>query len=299
MKKMTFTTLALASVLLAGSARAADPERVLAGGERGSRVPSREVPSSLAGSEPDGELRTDARGRLVADPGALRLFDYFLSAQGEEGLPAVKARITAEINRRLEGDARAEAQTLLTQYLSYRDQAREMNARKQQPADLESGFAMLSDLRRAVFGRHVADQLFGEEERAARRFLDARRNPGDPEVQAARRADEALLPVVLAEKETELRKRNATEAEIRSARIELAGPEAARRLEALDREESEFKGRLAAYRAARKEIEATPGLSVEARAEAIQQVLSRTFSSQEQVRVRALDRIDGVTPEIY
>jgi lipase chaperone LimK len=105
--------------------------------------------------------------------------------------------------------------------------------------------------------------------------------------------------MVLSQNEAGLKGRGATQAEIRSIRIEMVGVDAARRLEVLDREEAEFKSRLATYRQARKEIESTPGLSDEARAESIQRVLGQTFSTAEQVRVRALDRIEGVTPEVY
>jgi lipase chaperone LimK len=292
MKKTLLTSLLLCGTLLSLSASAAGPSR-------DDRAPNRDLPASLQGSEPDGELRTDAKGRFVPDAGALRLFDYFLTALGEETLPQVKARITAEINRHLRGEARGDANQLLEQYLDYRDEARQMNEGRTQPAELETGFAQLSDLRRKVFGRHTADLLFGEEEKLAGRFLEARRNPGDPDVQAARLSDESTVPMVLSQNEAGLKGRGATQAEIRSIRIEMVGVDAARRLEVLDREEAEFKSRLATYRQARKEIESTPGLSDEARAESIQRVLGQTFSTAEQVRVRALDRIEGVTPEVY
>src|SRR5262245_46940633 len=42
------------------------------------------LPGSLQGTDEDGALRVDEAGDLVVGPEVLRLFDYYLSATGEE-----------------------------------------------------------------------------------------------------------------------------------------------------------------------------------------------------------------------
>lgn len=54
---------------------------------------------SLAGTEVDGQLRTDAAGNLLLDLAVRDYFDYFLSAVDHSGLDAVIEALLAEIGR--------------------------------------------------------------------------------------------------------------------------------------------------------------------------------------------------------
>src|SRR5262249_56086368 len=85
-------------------------------------------PRSLRGTRVDGGLAVDADGRFVPGPETRRLFDYFLTATGEEPPERTRSRIVAEIERRLPPSARAEAVALLDRYLDYRERARTFEA---------------------------------------------------------------------------------------------------------------------------------------------------------------------------
>jgi len=126
------------------------------------------LPASLEGTRVDGDLRLDAEGRFVPGPEALLLFDYFLSATGEEPDERIHARIVAEIRRRLPPAAAGDAEALLDRYLAYRAAARELfDDQELAFADVERRFQRIRELRREVFGAELATALFGEEERVA------------------------------------------------------------------------------------------------------------------------------------
>ena len=59
------------------------------------------LPASLAGTEPDGALLTDASGAFVPSADALDLFDYYFSALGEEPEERIVARIERVIRDRV------------------------------------------------------------------------------------------------------------------------------------------------------------------------------------------------------
>lgn len=227
-------------------------------------------PASLRGSDVDGSLALDAQGRFVPTPGARLLFDHFLTATGEEPLEAIRARVAAEAGARLPEAAAADAVRLFDLYLAYLDQARAAAPVKGR-LDEEAALALLSDLRREVLGREVAEIFFGAEEAADRAALRTRitREPVhlSPEEQALR--DEAAL-----------RARGAAPAELRAFRERTFGAAAADRLEAMDREEADFRARLSAYRA--KKASGAPAGE-----------LLAAFTPEERLRVEALDRIEG------
>jgi lipase chaperone LimK len=78
----------------------------------------------------------------------------------------------------------------------------------------------------------------------------------------------------------------------------LFPPEAADRLEALDRARADWDARIASYREARAAIEADSSLAAEARAQAIEDLIAARFTGPERMRVAALDRIAaGVTSQ--
>lgn len=272
------------------------------------------LPDSLAGTSVDGDLRLDAQGRFVPGPEALVLFDYFLSATGEEPEERIHARIVAEIRRRLPPDAARDAATLFDRYLGYRSAARPLFA-DDRPAstDVERRFQRIRELRREILGAELAAALFGEEERVVAIDLERQRvlqqqglDPAERErrlagldaelpesVRAARQ--EAMAALDLRAAEEALRAAGAGPAAIQAERERRFGSEAAERLAALDRSRSEWNERIAAHRSDRDALRAQD-LPEDAYTAAVSELRSARFSETERLRVEALDRMEAETP---
>jgi lipase chaperone LimK len=269
-----------------------------------------QLPGSLRGSTIDGGLALDASGRFVPTPDALRLFDYFLAASGEEPEEVLVARIRAEIDRRLPPEAAADAHRLLDRYLEYRERVRAL-AEAGAAGDLDERLAAVHALRVEVLGEETAAALFAREEAvdavaidrlevASRRDLSAAEREARlaaveadlPPAERARRR-EARVGLDLRRVEAEALADGASPAELHALRESAVGADAAERLAALDRSRAEWQSRVASYREARAAIEADPALGADARARAIASLRAERFSDTEILRVDALDQIEG------
>jgi lipase chaperone LimK len=292
-------------VLLPADARVLDAPR------GGPDAPPSALPRSLRGTEIDGALEVGPDGHFRPTRAALAFFDYFLAASGEESDAALRARIEAEISRRLPPTAAAEARAFLERYLGYRAAARELAESDPGPIDLERRLQRLRELRRAWFGPELAETLFGQEEDVARIALERRRVEQDPSLSPDQRARQlAALEAKLPEPEREaraqavaplqvereveaLRSAGGSEADVWAARAQAFGPEAADRLAALDAARADFARRLAEYRAARDAVQADPSLSPQERTQAVERLRAEHFRPDELAHVRALD---GLSP---
>jgi lipase chaperone LimK len=267
------------------------------------------LPASLEGTTPGGELLLDASGRFLPGPEALSLFDYFFAASGEEPAERIRARIVAEIRRRLPPAAAAEAEALLERYLAYREGAAALFASDLSFADPERRFQRIRELRREVFGAGLAAALFGEEERILAVDLERQRvaQAGLAPEERARRlaALEAELPdaerraraetraaLELRAAEAELRAAGAGPAAIAAERERRFGPEAAARLAALDERRAAWDERVAAYRAERDALRARK-LPAEDYREALSVLRDARFEGPERLRVEALDGLEA------
>jgi lipase chaperone LimK len=268
--------------------------------------------ASLRDTEVDGHLALDG-DRFRPDRAALRLFDYYLSASGEEPETSLRARIVAEIERRLPPAAAREALAFLDRYLAYRADARRMAAddRLAESADLERRLQWVRELRRKHFGAELAAQLFGDEERAVALAIERRRIAGDASLSPGERRarleafarehpesalDAATIALRLREREAALRAAGAGDAELRALREEAVGPEAAERLAALDARRAEWRRRLDAYRAERDALRTDPALDDGERSARLEALRAERFDPIEQLRVRSLDEAE-VTPD--
>ena len=263
------------------------------------------LPPSLRGTQVDGALAVDADGNFVPTPDAIVLFDYFLSASGEEPAELTRDRILAEIERRLEPDAAREAAALLDTYLGFREALRDLAEARWAPDGLERRLQWIRELRREHFGTETADALFGLDERVLALDLERRRLLMDRDLDEAKRyaalagiesqlpepvreaRRSAKAPHQLRRQVAALRLAGASEGEIFAARERRFGAEAAARLEALDRERASWQQRLAAYRAERDVLLAE--VAGEARAAELEALRSRHFEAGERRRARALD----------
>jgi lipase chaperone LimK len=265
------------------------------------------LPGSLEGTEPDGAITADAGGHLVVDLELRRLFDHFLIASGEEPIAQIRSRILAVLHARLPAIAAGEAAAILEQYLAYRDAARLLTP----PADPRAGLAQVHDLRARTFAPATARAFFAEEEAAIYAALDRRDALADPSLSAAARdrrvADidarlppavrdaraAAAAPVDEIHREQAMRAAGASDAQIAAARSAALGADAAGRLAELDRTRAVWTARLDAFRAARAALLADARLADAERARRVAELLARSFSPEEQLRVEALDRISA------
>lgn len=87
------------------------------------------LPRSLQGTQVDGEIIIDEQKQLVVTEGLRRLFDYFLSAIGEEDEAVIFARIESYIRHHVPEPAASQAVTVFNQYVSYLKQMSQIEQR--------------------------------------------------------------------------------------------------------------------------------------------------------------------------
>lgn len=265
-------------------------------------------PPSLEGTQIDGALTLDAAGHFVPTREALDLFNYFLTATGEEPLPALYDRIVHEIETRLPAAAANEAIAFFENYLEYLERVRGLHEAGQIPwQSYETSRATLQNLRSEIFGADLASTLFQEQDLTAQIGIEQYLAANDPNLSAtARQAKlaqlEAKLPTEIREARAKsraaldahyevsaLRESGASEAEIHTLRSERFGTEAADRLAKLDAERATWNARLEKYRAERDTIVNDPARSEANRAAALDALRASHFAKEEIPRVRALD----------
>jgi len=283
----------------AGTPPAQPPERVV------QPAPSPFVPS-MAGTQPDGRLDAAPGAALKVDAELRHLFDYYLSALGEAELPAIRAGIERELERRLKPAAAAEAKRLLGQYLAYKRALAEAERSQGAPSPGSSFAAAarhrllaMQELRKRYFSRAEADGLFGDTDardqdaitrlelvddksltpsQRLQRMADLDRNL-PPALQEERGAPQRVLKL---EQQVETARSNgAGEDEVYRLRAAAFDPQAASRLAQLDREQADWLRRVAAYRSASANVGGNQA--------AIQQLRDSLFTSWEQKRLGAYE----------
>jgi lipase chaperone LimK len=93
-----------------------------------------------------------------------------------------------------------------------------------------------------------------------------------------------------------LRKSGVSGEDLRRERERRWGEDVARRLEELEKARAQWDRRLADFRQSRATLLRDPSLGPEERSSAIAALLSRDFTPEEQLRVLALDRLQGEGP---
>jgi lipase chaperone LimK len=282
--------------------RARAPEARADGREKS---PFHEPARSLRGTDVDGALRVGPDGELLLGPEILRLFDYFLTAEGEETDEVIRARILAAIRERADGPAALQAAALLDEYLSYRKDAKSIALPPERASDPEARLEAIRALRKKHFGEEAADAIFGDEEREGAAAMAESRvakngalSPEEREAKLAAIEDElpdhvrharaeSLLPVRARAEESAMREEGATDEAVRAHRVETFGEEAAGRLEELDQQRAAFKQRVEAFRKERSAL-ARSAKDDEALRAAETALLERSFTETERLRVRAM-----------
>ncbi|MCH8497945.1 MAG: lipase [Marinobacter sp.] len=270
------------------------------------------LPDSLQGTTPpDGWALLDADGNLLPSPALRALFEYYLSALGEEPLPVLVARIESALAT-LQEPARGQAQAILGGYLDYRlaladfDEAGVADAEVGEAEQIARKLAEVYNLRRQYLDSQVAEAFFADDEgydqfQLARLRIDSDESLSAAEREAQLQALEANLPADVREARQQMRRfvdyqqaRQALAddpAALQQYREQAFGPEAAERLAALDARQQDWQRRWEAYRQALAALTAA-GLAAPEFEQQRQQLRAQYFDAQEQVRVDALDTLN-------
>ncbi|NMY41126.1 lipase secretion chaperone [Pseudomonas sp. WS 5013] len=269
------------------------------------------LPPSFAGTAVDGQFRLDDAGNLLISMDIRRIFDYFLSAYGEERIQTSIARLRAYIRGQLDEPAEGQALALLEQYLDYKRQLIQLEKDLPQMASLEAmrqREQAVQNLRASIFSPEAHQAFFAQEE-AYNQFtlqrLAIRHDQALNEQQKAEAMDrlratlpedmqEMMVPQLQAELRQQtaaLQAQGAAPEQIRQLRLQLVGAEATARLEALDQRRQQWQQRLDAYRQEKARIEANSGLSEEDRQAAIASLAEERFDERERLRLDAAEQL--------
>ncbi|MDD0843643.1 lipase secretion chaperone [Pseudomonas sp. Gutcm_11s] len=269
------------------------------------------LPRSFAGTEVDGQFRLDEAGNLIVSMDIRRIFDYFLSAYGEEGIKSSIERLQAYVRSQLDEPAEGQALALLEQYLDYKRQLIELEKSLPQMANLDAmrqRELAVQNLRASIFSAEAHQAFFAQEE-AYNLFtlqrLAIRHDPALNDQQKAEAMDslraglpEDMQEMVVPQLQAELRQQTAalqaqgaTPAQIQQLRLQLVGAEATARLEALDQKRQQWQARLDDYRREKARITANSGLSDEDRQAAIASLAEERFDERERLRLDAAEQL--------
>ena len=294
----------LSSAIIAASKTAGSDQQFVTGLEN--------LPASLHDTEVDGGFELDANGNLIITNRIRQLFDYFLSAQGEESLPTIVQRLRAYIHNTLSGDAAAEAEQLLESYIGYLDDVAALDSpvtpgQAIDPAQLRMQREQLEAVRAGHFDAITNDAFFAEEEAYDHYTLSRLEVMQDENLSADERARrlaalESQLPPDLQESMRDItryqdlqtltqewQETDGNPANLQQMRENLVGREAAERLAKLDQERAQWQQRVDSWLREREAILANTGISEADKERQIDAARSRLFNEQEQIRVRSLE----------
>ncbi|MEH6563750.1 MAG: lipase secretion chaperone [Halopseudomonas sp.] len=270
-------------------------------------IASQAQPASLRGTDVDGDLQVDTQGNLLISDQLRHLFDYYLSATGEQTTEQAQRRVHEYLANQLEEPAREQALTIFEQYLNY----------LQAVAELEQDFPVLDELdalwaredavqrlRASLFDPAVHQAFFASEEVYNRFTLERLAINRNTDLDAGQRAAEVealrenlpeqLQQLLVPQLHQDLRRQTQALAEqggsaedIRALRLTLVGPEATARLAALDQQRAEWQQRVDAFNREREGILQQAGLAEQDKQQAIQALLQSSFASNEQLRLSA------------
>ena len=162
-----------------------------------------QLPASLSGtSVPEGWARTDRLGNLIPTPHLRQLFEYFLSALGEESLQQLVARIETALSV-LDEPARSQALATLGNYLEYKLAVSDLEQSYGEVSGLGAGemqrrMAEIQALRRTWLDADTADAFFADDEAVDRFQIEKLRITSDDSLtdeqkaEALRRAESSL-----------------------------------------------------------------------------------------------------------
>lgn len=273
---------------------------------------------SLQDTLPDGDLQTLRTGSQTGEPSALaygelkRLFDYYLSTVGEQGVEAIVAHIRNELQRRLPAPQSTKAKKLLDRYIAFKRDLVGLEGKPDLSGDavaaIRRRMLAVQDLRAIHFSADENQGMFGFDDAYdmdAVSRLEISQNPAlsaqqkqqqlaalDASLPAALRAEREASNVVvrIEQQATDMRAKGASEDDIYRMRAKELDPQAATRLAEVDRDEATWKSRIANYRDLRDKLLKNITNATESEQQAgLVQLQQSLFSETERPRLAAYE----------
>ena len=273
------------------------------------------LPRSLKGTQVDGEIIIDENKQLVVTEGLRRLFDYFLSAIGEEDEAVIFARVERYIRHHTPEPAASQAVAIFGNYVAYlkalpdiekRYGNLQLQASKSGELDLSAIAQQKQDvarLRQQYFDKTTIEAFFGAEDNYDDYSIEMVRinqneQMSEAQKQAARQDYVSRLPDG-AIKTNILQQANLNELMIRTERMkaagaspevlynmrrELVGVPAAERLAQVDQEDADFDQRFQQLQSQKQQILAQTTDKAKAQTQ-ITQLEKQLFNDAERKRL--------------
>ncbi len=273
------------------------------------------LPRSLQGTDVDGEIIIDENKQLVVTEGLRRLFDYFLSALGEEEEAVIYARVESYIRSHTPEPAASQAVTIFDQYVAYlkaipaienRYGNLQLQATKTGELDLNVVAQQKQDvakLRQQHFDKDTIKAFFGAEDEyddysLAMVKINQDKELSDAQKEAARQdyisrmpdnaiktniAQQANLNELITRTE-QMQAKGATAEELYNMRRELVGAPAAARLAQVDQQDADFDQRFKQYQTQKQRLLSQNADKVQAQTQ-INQIEQQLFNETERKRL--------------
>ena len=275
------------------------------------------LPRSLQGTDVDGEIIIDENKQLVITEGLRRLFDYFLSALGEEEESAIYARVESYIRSHTPEPAASQAVAIFDQYVAYLKAIPEiekkygtlqLQATQSGELDLSVVAQQKQDvarLRQQHFDKETITAFFGTEDEYNDYSMEMVRisqnsQLSDAQKDAAKQdyisrmpdnatktniAQQANLNELMTRTE-QMQTKGATPEALYNMRRELVGAPAAARLAQVDQADASFDKRFKQYQAQKQQIlkQSTSQSQTQSQAQ-INQIERQLFNDSERKRL--------------
>ncbi len=258
------------------------------------------------------QIRADASNRLIVNEQTKDCFEYFITQYGEKTIEQIKADFLSYTKISYKEPVLSQLNNLWTRYIDYRSKLGDLPA---PTADKESAkyyqqiLINTQNLRKKFFSNYEIQGLFGTQDTYDQYTVDRLEIMDNQKLSTAEKAQKLKelfeqLPEDWKENlkqlnqledlrklTAEIKARGGSAEELRQMRTNLVGPEATQRLETLDVQRSDWKGKVNQYLAARDNI-LKSNLSDSAKQRAVEQLKAQQFANQqEQLRLQTFETV--------
>ena len=269
-----------------------------------------QLPSSLMGLPSPDNLDIDGDGHLVINSKILSLFEFYLSAMGEEDLTFITTRVNDFLIRTLKSPALERAQEIFKNYLGYLNHLTMLKSEYEQSttslATLISAKSELAIVRDQYFSNEVIQAFWGKSDKYEQYMLAVATIRHDQlmtlqEKQLAIEALRLLTPSwLITQQETAnklnnyrikyqlLEKNSTSNDDLNEFTRDEFGEVAAQRLSALQEHRKQWQQRITQYRSEFDQLLALD-LTTEDFNNQLNQLRLTYFSAQERKRIQVLD----------